>query len=158
MLKVRTGFLIGVAVVLATSCSSGSSTPSAPASSAPVVTTAAYLIAANRICQTMNDKIQALPDPGNDPIKLADVGDSAQAIIRSSLQRLRALAVPPGQGAKIAAIYAKVDAGLSLAAQYSTALRTRNGALEQRLGPRVDAAQASANAAANAYGLTVCGS
>lgn len=145
-------------VFLATSCSGGSSKATAPTTSAPLVTKAAYIAEANRICQTMNERIQALPNPGNDPIKLADVSDRAQAITRSTVQRLRALAVPPGQGAKIAAIYAKVDVLANLAAQYSAALRARDEAVARSVGARLDAAQARANAASNAYGLTVCGS
>jgi hypothetical protein len=97
-----------IAILLGSACSSGSSKASPPPTTA-ALTKAAYIVKANAICQTMNNRVKALGDPGRDPKKVAAVIDSSTVIIRQTLVRLRALPVPSGEATKLDAVYATVD-------------------------------------------------
>jgi hypothetical protein len=119
---------------------------------------AAYIAKANAICQTMVDKTSALPDPGTDPVAKANVDQQGSAITATALRQLRALPTPPGDAAKIRAIYAKIDVLLSDVSAEIAALRAGNQAQAQTLEARINDDTAASNAASNAYGLTVCGS
>ncbi len=119
---------------------------------------AAYIAKANAIRQTMNDKTAALPDPGNDPVAKANKEEQGAAITAAALRQLRALATPPGDTATIRAIYAKIDVLLADLSADVAALRHGNQAQSQTIEARLTADSDAANAAANAYGLTVCGS
>jgi hypothetical protein len=105
----------------------------------------------------LNDRVQALGDPGNDPIKLADTEDRASSIVRETLYRLRGLRVPAGEAPTVGAIYAKVDTVVREAGAYASALRARNERAVRTAAAKLDVAQRQANAASIAYGLTVCG-
>jgi hypothetical protein len=146
-----------IAIVLASACSSGSSKASPPPSTV-ALTKASYIVKANALCRTMNNRTRALPDPGNDPKKAAATIDQGSAIVRQTLQRLRELPVPPGEGPKLSTVYAKVDTLLQDLAAYSAALRSGDQQAAIAAGKKIDAAQARANSASVEYGLTVCGS
>ena len=78
-------------------------------------------------------------------------------ITADTLTRLRALPIPTGQAAALKAIYAKVDTVLADVDPLIAALRSGSPTAETLMN-RLDASQNAANAASNAYGLTVCGS
>jgi hypothetical protein len=105
----------------------------------------------------MNARLKSLPNP-QDPIKQADVTDQGAAITAATLRQLRDLPVPVGEAAAVNGIYAKVDKLLDDFAKLSAALRARDPGATQRAASAVDADSAAANAASNAYGLTVCDS
>jgi len=105
----------------------------------------------------MNDRVRALGDPGNDPIKLADNVDRSSSIVRETLYRLRGLRAPAGEAPKVAAIYAKVDTVVRDADAYASALRARNEQAVRTAAAKLDSTQRQANAISIAYGLTVCG-
>ncbi len=143
--------IVALALVLASACSSGSSKTNAP------ITKASYLAKANAICTTMNNRVKAFGNPGNDPKQLATLIDRSAAIIRQTLARLRALPVPPGEGAKVAAVYATVDTVLADTPAYTAALRGTSHQAATVAGRKLQAEQNAANAASITYGLTVCG-
>lgn len=143
-------------------CGGGSNkpAPSADPSSTTVASTtkAQFIVRANAICRTMNARIAAIGDAGNDPIKIADESDQTAVITAAALRRLRALPAPPGDAAELNAIYAKVDKILTDAAKLSTALRAQDRLAAQLAANQLSADSDAANNASNAYGLTVCGS
>lgn len=149
--------VVGIALVLASACSSGSSKSSDPTSTTAPMTKAAYVAKANAICTTMNNRVKALGNPGNDPKRFATLIDQSAAIIRQTLVRLRALPVPPGERAKLAAVYATVDKVLADTPAYSGALRGTSQQAATDAGSKLQAEQNAANAASIRYGLTVCG-
>ena len=124
---------------------------------AKALTRAAYVQQANAICQVMNDKVTALGDPGEDLAKTIDLLGQMRVITADTLTRLRALPIPTGQAAALKAIYAKVDTALADVDPLIAALRSGSPTAETLMN-RLDASQNAANAASNAYGLTVCGS
>ena len=106
----------------------------------------------------MNTRVAALGNPGSDLTKLADTADKTAAIIADTLQKLRALSMPPGESASLNAIYAQAA---TLGADYSklsSAIHPRDEAAYRAAVAKVDADQKAANTASNDYGLTVCGS
>lgn len=105
----------------------------------------------------MNEQLATVPDPGNDPAAAADASDRAVAITSPTLQQLRALAPPPGDAQTLAAIYQKVDALIADYAAFSAAVRAGDMQTAQTAGSKIDTDARAANAASNAYGLTVCG-
>jgi hypothetical protein len=153
--------LVCCALVLAAACgSSGSPKSSAPPTTAPVatITKARYIARANAICTVMNRKTRAVADPGADPVKTAAALDQLNSIIGNGLTQLRALPVPEGEGSKLVAVYAKVDALRRGMRTYATALRSHDRLAAAAAAKRLDPLGNAANAASNKYGLTVCGS
>jgi len=131
-----------------------SSSTTAPTSSAK----AAFLAKANAICKTMNDQLAQQGDPGTDPAALAQALDEAASVTADALRQLRALPIPPGDDAKLQAIYSKIDALLHDASQMSAALRAGDQKAAQQANQAVAADSDAANKLSNAYGLTTCGS
>ena len=146
-----------LAIVLASACSSSSPKTSAPPSTV-AITKASYLVKANAICKTMNSRVAAVPAPGHDPKKAAAAIDQQRAIVDQTLQQLRALPVPAGQGAQLEAVYATVDKVIAATAAYSAAVRAGDKAAATAAAKQIIATQTRANAASIKYGLTVCGS
>jgi hypothetical protein len=154
--------LIAVGLAVVGACGGGSSSGSSTTTTRESSTTsasarAAYVARANAICATMNSRGKALGDPGSNATKLAVVSDETAKIIRETLQRLRALQVPAGESAAVAAMYSKVDVLVRDYAALSTRLRARDEAGTQRAVEQLRVDADTANAAANDYGLTVCG-
>jgi hypothetical protein len=160
--------LVVLGVVAVSSCDGGSSksaassqatTTTRPTTSTSVVMTkASYVARANAICKTMNTQIAALGSPPSDPMAQAELNDKAITITTETLRKLRALPVPPGDAAALVAVYAKVDVVLADASRLSNALRSNDHVAAQRGQTKLAADSDAANAASNAYGLTVCGS
>jgi hypothetical protein len=155
--------LVCLALVAVTACgSSGSSKSDAP-TNAPSTTTAtattkaSFLARANAICKTMNDEVEALGDPGDDPIRLATTSEKVSVVVRRTLRRLRALRSPPADAPKLAAIYVSVEKVIVDARTFSAALRARDVPAARAAGNQLDADQKKANRDAIVYGLTVCG-
>ena len=131
--------------------------PTTATTAAKALTRAAYVQQANAICQVRNDKVAALGDPGEDVAKTIDMLGQMRAITSDTLVKLRALPIPTGQQAALKAIYAKVDNVLADVDPMIAALRSASPTTDTLMN-RLDADQNAANAASNAYGLTVCGS
>jgi hypothetical protein len=172
-LRRRVALLTGVLVLGAACSSSGSSTtgasPSSTATTAPAPSTststtfpasprARYLAAGNAICDTMNQRVGTLPAPGNDRVKAAKNAADTAAIVADALRKLRALPVPPGEQAAVRSIYAKVDRVLHDSSRLATAIRANDQTAAKAAETDLQADSLAANAASNAYGLTVCGS
>jgi hypothetical protein len=154
-------------VVMAAAC--GSSSKSSTPSSVTTTTTAhsatafpksrqAYLSAGNAICKAMNTQMEDLPDPGSSATKEAAVLVQSATIINDALRSLRKLPVPPGDQATVAAIFAKVDVVAADTKKLAATLKTNDQAAGQRAQAKLQQDSQTANAASNAYGLTVCGS
>ena len=106
-----------------------------------------------------DDAAQRIAAPGNspdDPIDLAAHFEQVHVIIGDALDSLRLIAVPPGEAARTAAVYAKVDKLQKDAPAYSAALSARNQAAVAAARKQVAADETRANAAAAKYGLTAC--
>jgi hypothetical protein len=155
-MRVFNKLLVVIAVVCASACSSGSSKSSAPTTTAAPVTKASYLAEANTVCRTMIQRIAVLGNPRNDPIDIAAKFDQVHVIIGEALDQLRLVAVPPGDEAKIAAVYATVEKLQKDSPAYSAALPARNRHAAAAARKMFAADQARANAAAIGYGLTAC--
>jgi len=135
--------------------------PSPGAAPTPATGSAAksrYVAQANALCQTMNTKVSAVPDPGSDPTAMATALSQVEWITAATVVKLRALPPAPGDAATVAAIYAKVDVFLADMTAEINALRAGNQSLAQSLDTKLNTDGDAANAASNAYGLTVCGS
>lgn len=132
-----------------------------PVAKKPVVTAqkAAFLKAGNKICTTMNAQEKAL---GNFPstTTAAEAKFLAKSVAYTShaLARLRALHAPAGDAAKLKVMYADVAHLNALGAGAERALLAGNKPAAAKLMDQIAAAGDKANAAFNAYGLTVCGS
>lgn len=139
----------GVAAVSLAACGSSSKTAEP--------TKAEYLTKANAICRAMNTQLAQIPPPGNDPVQAASSADRAIAITKPVLRALRALAAPTGDAQALAAIYQKVDVLVADYAAFSGAAHAGNLPALGPAGAQIDADSRVANAASNAYGMTVCG-
>lgn len=116
---------------------------------------------ANAICETLNNKILALPR-GNDAAGEADYAEKAVVLTEESLKQLRAVPTPPADVAAINNFYAKLDNALAVTRRYVKALRSGiTDANAERavneLALESNRLIAEANSAAIAYGLTICG-
>ena len=122
-----------------------------------------YARQANAICQTILEKVAALPAPvSNDPSALADYSEKNVAIQSDGIKQLRALPPPPGDEATVDNFHAKLESGLAFARRYIEALRSGVADAEAARAANTLAIEsnnkiAEANAAAIAYGLVVCG-
>ncbi len=137
-------------------------TTAAPATTTTAVkvaiTKAAYITQANAICKVMNAKTDAIPDPGEDLAKLVAGFEQSKQITADTLAQLRALPVPVGQEAALTAIWAKIDKIFPQIDQAIAALKAGDLDTFSTIGAQIDKDTDAANAASNAYGLTVCGS
>ena len=122
-----------------------------------------YARQANAICQTMNEKVAALPAPDiNNLSAVADYNDKSEAINSDGMKQLRALPPPPGDEATIDNIYTKVEDALALSRRYTEALRSGIADAEAARAANALIIESNkligdANSAAIAYGLVVCG-
>ena len=121
------------------------------------ISKAEYVQQADAICTTMNAQGNTLPDPGQDPSKLLAVVQQAVPITANAVDKLRALPLPKGDEATLRSFYSKMDAVVSGLRQEAAALEASDLAKAQTIAGTLDTATKAANAAANAYGLTVCG-
>ena len=142
-----------IGILLGGACSSSSKSPS----STRHLTKAEFIARANAICGAMNAQAKTVPDPGNDPTKLAVASDRVAAITGNALREIRALPQPPSDAPTLNAIYSKLDEILAQWGTLAAAARAGNQAAAERSGAKLGALLKQANAASNAYGLTVCG-
>jgi hypothetical protein len=140
-----------IGIFLGSACSSKSS------SNTRHLTKTEFVARANAICRAMNAQAKTVPNPGNDPNKLAAASDRVAAITATALRKIRALPQPPNDAATLDAIYSKLDAILVQWGTLAAAARAGNKAAAQRSGAKLSVLVNQANAASNAYGLTVCG-
>ena len=149
---------VAIAVVITGCGGGGSPTASSSRSSDAPIGKAEFVDRANAICQTMNDRIKALPAPGSDLRKVADQYTQAGQIVAETLQQLRSLPQPADDQTTLNANYEKVDALLADYEPFINALRDGDRSAAKSLQTKLIAEQTEANDAFNAYGLTVCGS
>lgn len=138
------------------SSNAGGSAETTTTTLAPI-TKAAYVEQANAICKTMNDKADAIEDPGEDLAKTQAMLQQTKQVAVDGLTQLRALRLPAGEEAAINAAFAKVDLVIADIDQALAALTA--GDLEKfvALADQLDKHADEANAASTAAGLTVCG-
>jgi hypothetical protein len=106
----------------------------------------------------MNAKGNALQDPGTDQTKLKQVVDQAIPITSDGLAQLRQLPQPPADTATIEGFFAKLDKLIGDLKDESAALGANDMKRASEIASNFKADSTAANDAANAYGLTVCGS
>jgi len=109
----------------------------------------------------MNAKGNSLQDPGTDQAKLKQVVDQAISIVALSadgLAQLRQLPQPPADKATIEGFFAKLDKLIGDLKDESAALGASDMNRASQIASNFKADSTAANDAANAYGLTVCGS
>lgn len=144
-----------------TSSSSSTSTSSTSTTAAanPKVT---FLAQGNAICADMNTRSEAVgtvvDDPNATPDQIADAFDQTVGIVNEAVAGLRALSQPPGDEAKLAAMYADVDALTATTSAFASALRSGDQTTARALAQQLDETQDKANAEFNDYGLVQCGS
>ena len=148
----------GVEVTTTTLAPTTTTTAPTTTTTKPAITKAAFVTQANAICKVMNDKSNALADPGEDIAKMTVGFEQQKQIMIDALAQLRALPNPAGQEAAIEAIWAKVDTVVAEVDQAIAALKAGNLQKFMTLANQLDKDTNAANAASNAYGLTVCGS
>jgi hypothetical protein len=105
----------------------------------------------------MNTRTKALGNPGPDIATAVRVSDESGAIAAQALRQLRALPAPPAEAAALERIYSKVDAVIADYPRVSAALRTGLRSAIDSAATQLGTDGRAANAASNAYGLTVCG-
>jgi hypothetical protein len=132
-----------------------------PSQSSSTISKEDFARQANAICETLNNKILALPR-GNDAAGEADYAEKAAVLTEESLKQLRALPTPPADVAAINNFYTKLDDALAVTRRYVEVLRSGiNDANAARavneLALKSNRLIAEANSAAIAYGLTICG-
>ena len=128
-----------------------------PSPSAPI-SRSEYRSRANAICAGMNAKGNSLQDPGTDQAKLKQVVDQAIPITSDGLAQLRQLPEPPADRATIEDFYAKLDRLIGDLKDESGALAAGDLNRASQIASTFKTDSTAANDAANAYGLTVCGS
>ena len=106
----------------------------------------------------MNAKGNSLQDPGTDQAKLKQVVDQAIPITSDGLAQLRQLPQPRGDEATIEGFFAKLDKLIGDLKDESAALGAKDMNGASQIASNFKADSTAANDAANAYGLTVCGS
>ena len=129
--------------------------------SATTISRSEYQSRANAICASMNAKGNSLQDPGTDQAKLKQVVDQAISIVALSadgLAQLRQLPQPPADKATIEGFFAKLDKLIGDLKDESAALGASDMNRASQIASNFKADSTAANDAANAYGLTVCGS
>jgi hypothetical protein len=132
----------------------------APVAKKPAITAkkAAYLKAGNKICTTMNAKENALGEEPTTPAAEAKFLAKTASYTARALAQLRALHAPAGDAARLKTMFNDVVRLNGLTASAGKALLAGDKKTAEGLLNKVPAAARKANAAFNAYGLTVCGS
>ena len=149
------GALLLLCTLLGSGCYGSESTNARATSSA--ITKDSYIAKANEICTRMNEEVDNVPDPGEDPEQFAHSVDQVAAIVKKRLTELRSLPAPDGDEAVVRAVWTKVDTMLFDLIAMGDAARDGNEALYNEHFEKFDTSSSAANAAAMAYGLTVCG-
>jgi hypothetical protein len=131
-----------------------------PVAKKPAVTAkkAAFLKAGNKICTTMNAKENALGEEPTTPAAEAKFLAKTASYTARALAQLRALHAPAGDAARLKTMFNDVVRLNGLTASAGKALLAGDKKTAEGLLNKVPAAARKANAAFNAYGLTVCGS
>ena len=147
-----------VPVLALAACTSSPTASRTSPSPAATISRAGYQSRANAICASMNARGNSLQDPGKDKAKLKQVVDQAIPITSDGLAQLRQLPEPPADRATIEDFYAKLDRLIGDLKDESAALATNDSNRASQIASTFKTDSTAANDAANAYGLTVCGS
>jgi hypothetical protein len=135
----------------------GTTTGTASPALSPPATKPAFIKAGNDICTSMNTQMNAVPTAATDASQALSELQSQLTILKTGITHLKALPEPPGDTATIQAIFTKVDATTTLLNQAITAYLAGDTTQGDTLEAQVTTSGNAANAAFNAYGLTVCG-
>jgi hypothetical protein len=131
--------------------------PTSTSTPPALLTKADYLVQANALCADMNRQVKALGNANTkDLLAYATYVESATGISRTTVASLRALAVPAGDEAPVAAMYTKVDAMIDTGTLLVSALRAGDRAQLQTLLEQLSSAATAAGDAAKDYGETEC--
>ena len=149
---------VSVALLALAACTSRTTASRTSPSPSAAISRSEYQSRANAICASMNAKGNSLQDPGNDQAKLKQVVDQAIPITSDGLAQLRQLPRPPGDEATIEGFFAKLDKLIADLKDESAALGASDMKRASQIASSFKADSTAANDAANAYGLTVCGS
>ena len=156
--------MVVVGLSLAGCGASGDDKAAPPESTtAPAVPSKAeYLNTANALCAEMNSGAIALSKDyaakSDTPANEAGALRANADLIESTITKLEALPRPAGDETVLATAFAKASQLPSAARDLATAVEQGDQAQIAALQASGDQAQTSANDAANAYGLTTCGS
>lgn len=138
--SVGSGLLVGA-------CSSTGSTTSK----------AGYVKKANAICTEMNTAARALTKPGSSTDELIAFLTKGRTITADALAKLRALTPPKGDEPTVAAIFDGVDKQLGDLDVLVASARGQNQSIMTAAETNLETDSKAVTAAANAYGLTACG-
>jgi len=147
-----------VALLALAACTSRPVASRTSPSPSATISRSEYRSRANAICASMNAKGNSLQDPGTDQAKLKQVVDQAIPITSDGLAQLRQLPEPPADRATIEDFYAKLDRLIGDLKDESGALAAGDLNRASQIASTFKTDSTAANDAANAYGLTVCGS
>jgi hypothetical protein len=162
------------AILVIGACSSDKTSSIAPTSEALVASTttetatsthpakASYIAQATAICSNMNAQAATLSQRYEAGQKTRETTAALyreqSSIIKSTVAELQALPRPQGDEAELEAAYEAAAQIPSAAIAVADALERGDVAEARRLGAIADRVTAAANDAADAYGLTECGS
>lgn len=122
---------------------------------------ATFVARGNEICAEMNRRSEAVgavtSDPDATPEQVATALEQSGEIVSDAITQLQALPQPPEDASQLAVMYTEVGGLVALVSPMAAAVRAYDMATLNQLGAQLEAAQARANAAANAVGLTECG-
>ena len=149
---------VSVALLALAGCTSRTTASRTSPSPSATISRSEYQSRANAICASMNAKGNSLQDPGTEQAKLKQVVDQAIPITSDGLAQLRQLPQPRGDEATIEGFFAKLDKLIGDLKDESAALGANDMKRASQIASNFKADSTAANDAANAYGLTVCGS
>ena len=136
----------------------GSTQPAANASveGARTVLKAGYVVKAEELCQDASSQLDDLPE-ATTPQAEARVIDSGVRILEKLVSDLRALTPPPGDEETLNAYYDAQQQVIDKAKEVGRAARAVNARLYETLVEQFNVLTTAANAKADAYSITDCG-
>jgi hypothetical protein len=117
---------------------------------------AAFVSNANVTCEEASDEVLELREP-TDLRSLARFMDAVLPIAERVDEKLRALAVPPGDEQVVKELVDAQGAATAKAREMAAAAKANNARLTEALTEELDVLQTAANAKADAYGIQACG-
>lgn len=117
---------------------------------------AGYVVKAEALCQDASSALGELPE-ADSPQAEARVIDAGVRILDELLVDLRALTAPPGDEATLDEFYDAQQQVVEKAKEVGAAARAGNARLYESLAGQFDVLTTAANAKADAYGITDCG-
>jgi hypothetical protein len=117
---------------------------------------AGYVVKAEAFCKDSSTKLDALPD-ARTPSQAARSIDRGITILTKLVSDLKGLTPPPGDEATITDYLDAQQRVIDKAGELKDAVAANNGRLFDTLNGQLDVLVTAANAKADGYGLTACG-